>query len=151
MRTISRRLRGVATTALLWAVVWALTGIAIVAYHIVWHGGMAYARHQPFDVIASVSLEFAFLGAFSGAGFAVALALLERRRTLDQLTLGRVAMCSAFGGVTLPTVSVGANALLGSYGAELLPIATIGVVMGVLGAVCAAGTLALARRPVTPA
>ena len=165
MRTILRRLRGVLTTALLWAPVWALAGAAMAGYQIHrmhrWH--RAYrddpttaASHVPttlegwgWSYVGEKALAFAIAGAISGAVFALVVAALERRRTFGQLAMGRIAAWGALGGMTIPVVFLGDFLTeLGRFpegyaGRDWLVMSAS---LGVLGAVCSTATLVAARR-----
>lgn len=92
-----------------------------------------------------IVLNWSFVGAISGAIFAVALSVAERRTgSLDALSMRRVAAWGAVGGVGLPL-------LLLPYYFATIPnalgfAATVTVMNGVLGAGAAAASLSLARR-----
>ncbi|MBL8960368.1 MAG: hypothetical protein JNJ98_10985 [Gemmatimonadetes bacterium] len=75
---------------------------------------------------------FAALGAIAGTVFGVTLSFGERKRTLADLKLSRIAMWGAIGGAALPL-------LLGK------PLGNLAV-FAPLGALLATGSLALARR-----
>ncbi len=84
-------------------------------------------------------------GALNGAVFALVLARIGRDRDLRTLTLGRVAVAGATGGIAYSAVSFGIA--LGVQAPVTLLQIGIGIGMGsAMGAVCAAGTLGLARR-----
>ena len=148
MRTFLRRLRGVTVTALLWAFVWAFIGALLIAFEVIRHGGNPTGPIGLAFLAATTS--FGILGAFSGSVFAVVLALLERRRTLEDLSMRRVAAWGAIGGMALPILGV--VTFLSRFSAipleDLVPVVVLGAVMAVLGAACSTATVALARRPV---
>jgi hypothetical protein len=145
MRTFLRRMRGVVVSSVIWAVIWGLAGTSIVLSHV-----LRYDPRQStelWQVFARATLSFAFLGGFSGAVFAVVLAAFERRRTLDELAMGRVALWGALGGMALPLVAVAAT-VSQIWSLDILgPMLLLCTMMGGLGAGCATVTLALARRP----
>jgi hypothetical protein len=117
---------------LTWAVAW--FGAGIVLLLVVGFG----AADVPFP------LFFALLGFFAGATFSGILAIVERRRRFDQMSLGRFAAWGAAGGLLLSGIFVVAAAL----GGETLwgEILVLGPVFALAGAASAAGSLALARK-----
>jgi drug/metabolite transporter (DMT)-like permease len=72
------------------------------------------------------------------------LGVIEGRRSFDQMSLPRFAGWGALGGVLLSTLFV----LGAGMGADVL--VGLGVVFGLSGAICAGGSLALARRATDP-
>ena len=128
--TVLRRLRGVALTAAVWALVWALGGAL-----------MALVRAAPAGIVLGLSVVSAVCGSVSGILFAVILMLLERHSRLEDLSHGLVTVWGALSGMTIPIVIF----VLAEHGLRS-PWLFL-TVFGVLGATCAAGTLALARRP----
>ena len=93
-------------------------------------------------VVPAYAAMFAVMGFGAGAVFSGVLRAVEGRRTFDELSLGRFTMWGAFGGILLAGGMIatgGAGAVTGVIGVGL---------MALLGAGSAAGTLALARRPV---
>ena len=80
-----RRLRGILSLAVLWAMVWLLAGVVVeLAFR--WSAGSP--RH---GLHFQDLLGWTGLGAFSGAVFAALIALFERRRTFDELSVKRLA------------------------------------------------------------
>jgi hypothetical protein len=123
-----RRVRGAIGMGLSWALAW--FGAGMVLLLIVG----ADAADVPFP------LGFGMLGFFAGVTFSGVLAITEGRRTFDRMSLPRFAGWGALGGVVLsavfvPIAGLGLDVFLG-----------LGVVFGLAGAACAAGSLALARR-----
>jgi hypothetical protein len=146
MRTFLKRVRGVVVSSVIWALIWGLAGASVVLSHVVrndlWRSG------ELWHVFPRATLGFALLGGFSGAVFAIALTAFERRRTLDQLAMGRVAAWGALGGMALPLIGVGLAAASQFWSLEVLgPMLLLCTIMGGLGAGCSTVTLALARRP----
>ncbi|HEV2146890.1 MAG TPA: hypothetical protein VGR37_05790 [Longimicrobiaceae bacterium] len=148
--TFLRRLRGIASTALLWAATWGIVGTA--AYAVL---GVRWTLDagRPLSVgeIAPYALTgtvfFAVYGLLGGASFAGVLLLVERRG-IQSLTFPRIAAWGGLGGigvllVNLVLVYLGEGVVLDDTLSALL-------VMGLLGAGCAAGSLALARRAPGP-
>ena len=125
---LARWLRGALGVALTWAALWVLVGLAIYA---------VIRTVDPGDIGPGEGLDralpiLALVGFLSGLGFAALLSLVERRRTLRELSLGRVALWGLLGSAAVPL-------LMGTD-------ASMGGLTGALGALFAAGSLAIARR-----
>jgi hypothetical protein len=142
-----RRLRGMASTALLWAATWGIIGAA--AYAVLgvrWTVGMGRSLSvgEVLPYVLSGALFLAVYGLLSGVAFAGVLMLLERRRSIQDLTIARIAAWGALGGIGVLLVNVALVYWVeGLVLSETLPVLLF---MGLLGAGCAAGSLALARR-----
>ena len=137
--TLFRRLRALAVNAFLWAVLWAVAGGFVGGYAALRSTRAAY----PFlpDLIFFAAFALGFYGAVGGLLFGVVLMLLERFSMLGRLSPGRAAIWGALAGLVLP-------ALFAAVGRGPIPITwSIAVVCGVLGMLCASGTLALVGRP----
>jgi len=127
MRTWLRRIRGAIGMGFAWAAAWAAVG---------------FVPRWVFGINADLpfGLLFGGLGFIAGVTFSVLLVLTEGRRRFDQMSLRRFAAWGATGGLLLAALFVrGANLGWG----EVLGIATT---FAVASAVCASGSLALARR-----
>lgn len=122
-----RRLRGAIGVGLAWAAAWFGAGMILLA--IIGLG----AADVPFP------LFFGFLGFIAGAAFSGILAMVERHRRFDQMSVPRFAAWGAVGGMALS----GAMALVSGSAADFLGLS---VVFGTAGAASAGGSLALARR-----
>jgi hypothetical protein len=139
MNNLLRKLRGIAGTAATWAAGWgALFGA-------LWAGFGA-----PLAVVAQGVMAGGFLGACAGASFATILSIAERQRTLQQLSLKRVALWGGLGGVAL-LLALSPLRIIGllSIGAPLRVIFSLLVPMGIsgiLGTVFATGSVVIARR-----
>ena len=129
MRRWLRRLRGAVGTALVWASGWAGTGLLLSLTGL--FGSLAAVEYVVFAGV------FAVMGFISGAAFSSILAIAERSRTFDQMSLPRFAGWGAVGGILLQLVFV---ALGQGTGPILLAMCAL------LGSGSAAGSLALARR-----
>ena len=132
MKGILRRIRGTVGTGLTWAVGW---GIAFLGF------GLLLGRAQ--GELSSVAFRGVFFGFVGGVSFALILSFAERRRTLDQLSLWRVALWGF----------VGATALLLFLSPTLLgpelsvrSLVTVLAFDGLIGAGFASGSVALARQ-----
>ena len=121
-----RRIRSAVVLGLTWATVWFAAGLVLLL--VVGFG----AADVPFP------LFFGLLGFLAGATFSLLLAVIERRRKFDQLSLSRSAGWGALGGLLLAIALV----LVSGLGDEVL---VLGPVFALSGAICAAGTLAVAR------
>lgn len=127
MRNSLRRIRGAIGLGLIWAVAWSAAGMVprwILGFH----------PDAPFPLI------FGVLGFVAGFTFSGLLALTHARRTFDQTTLPRFAAWGAVGGLLLTALF----ARIASLGwGDVLAIAPT---FTIASAVCASGSLALARR-----
>ena len=138
MKRFLRRIRGILGTALTWAIGWGAAGAGLHLF------GIGLSRH-----LGETAFFGAFLGFLAGGSFAVTLAAIEGRRRLDQLSLGRVGLWGALGGVAVAYWFVGPI----SWSAfSVYPVLFIKgmaytfVPPILLGAGFAAGSVALARR-----
>jgi hypothetical protein len=95
-----------------------------------------------FNADAPFPLIFGVLGFVAGATFSALLALTEGRRRFDQMSLPRFAAWGATGGLLLSAAFAKAASL--GWG-DVLAVAPA---FAVACAVCAAGSLAVARRAV---
>lgn len=129
MRRWLRRIRGAIGMGVTWGAAWSAVGLVPR-----WVFG--------FNADAPFPLVFGVFGFMAGVTFAVVLALAEGRRRFDQMSLPRFAGWGALGGLLLAalfakTVSLG-------WGDVLAVAPTFAVAC----AVCASGSLAVARRAV---
>jgi len=92
---------------------------------------------------APIPLVFGVFGFIAGVTFSALLMLTKGRRTFDQMSIRRFAGLGAIAGLLLS--ALWANAVSLSWG-ELLAIAPT---FALVCAVCAAGSLAVARRAVS--
>jgi hypothetical protein len=141
--TILRRSRGVLVTAVSWALLWLPVGLLDVLIE----------RAPPECLYCPSNWWVLFLGiwsltgAVSGAAFAVVLMIAERRHSLAELSMLRIATWGAIGAAVVPVAFLAMA--LAEYGLEDVAWVRTALVIGLaagLGAVCAIGTLALARR-----
>jgi hypothetical protein len=122
-----RRIRGAIGMGLTWAAAWFGAGLALLL--VVGFG----AADVPFP------LFFGLLGFLAGVTFSGVLGLVEGRRRFDQMSLPRFAAWGGAGGSLLAGIFV----VVAQLGGEAFLL--LGPVFGLSGAVCAAGSLALAR------
>ena len=106
--------------------------------------GILLARVSSFDVDLPFALLFAPLGFLAGIIFFGILMVMEGRRGFDRMSLSRFAGWGAVSGLLLSGIFVVAASLGGeTLGGEVL---VLGPVLAMVSAVCAAGSLAVARR-----
>jgi hypothetical protein len=112
-----------------WAAAWSAAGL-------VPRWVLGFNADVPFPLV------FGVLGFFAGVTFSGLLALTESHRRFDQLSIPRFAAWGATGGLLLSAVFAQAASL--GWG-DLLAIAPT---FALASAVCASGSLAVARRAV---
>ena len=132
MRKWLRRIRGAIGMGFTWGAAWSGAGIVL-------------AVVTRFQADAPFPLVFGVLGFFAGVMFSAFLALTEGRRRFDQMSLPRFAAWGATGGLLLSALF--ARAVSFGWG-DLLVIAPT---FALASAVCASGSLAVARRAVSRA
>jgi hypothetical protein len=129
MRNWLRRIRGAIGMGFTWAAAWFAVGFVPR-----WVFGIE--GDLPFPLL------FGGLGLIAGVSFSGLLVLTEGRRRFDQMSLPRFAAWGALGGLLLSALFVRGT----SYGwGEVLAISTT---FALASAVCASGSLAMARRAV---
>ena len=128
MNGFLRRIRGIIGTGLTWAAAWIGMGAAL--------GALA---GYPLTYLFRIALSHSVGGFIAGASFAVILSVAERRRTLRELSLKRVAFWGALGGLGVTSIPL-------AFGAPLTFVLGPLVINGVIGAGMAAGSVAMARR-----
>jgi hypothetical protein len=112
-----------------WGVVWSAAGS-------VPRWVLGFNPDAPFPII------FGVLGFLAGLTFSGLLVLTEGRRRFDQMSFPRFAGWGAVGGLLLSTVFAKAASL------ELKDVLVIAPTFALASAICASGSLALARRAV---
>lgn len=131
MRNWGRRIRGAIGMGLAW-------GAAAFG------AGILLARVPPFNPDLPFALMFAPLGFVSGVIFSGILVAVEGRRGFDRMSLSRFAVWGAGSGLLLSGIfAVGAALRGASMWGEFL---VFGPALATASALCAAGSLALARR-----
>ena len=127
-----RRIRAALGMGLIWGAAWFGAGVLL-------------ARVPGFDSDLPFALLFAPLGFVSGVIFSGILVAIEGRRRLDGMSLSRFAGLGAVSGLLLSgTFVVGAALRGGDLWGEF---SVFGPALAMASAVCAAGSLALSRRP----
>lgn len=124
-----RGIRGVIGMGLTWGFAWSAAGFVLMVV-------TGFKTDAPFPLI------FGVLGFGAGIIFSAFLALTERRRRFDQMSLPRFAAWGAIGGLVLSAFFSKAASL--GWGDVLAIVPTFALA----SAVCASGSLALARRAV---
>src|SRR5262245_6590911 len=131
MKTWGRRIRAAIGMGLTWAAAWFGAGVVL-------------ARVPGFYSDLPFALLFAPLGFVTGIVFSGILVGIEGRRGFDRMSLSRFAGWGAASGLLLSGIFVVGAALRGAgLWGEFL---TFCPPLAVAGAVCAAGSLAVARR-----
>lgn len=126
-----RRIRGAVGMGVTWAAAWSVAGFILAVL-------TRFKADAPFPII------FGILGFIAGVIFSAFLALTEGRRNFDEMSLPRFAAWGAAGGLLLAAVfSKAASLALG----DVLMIAPT---FALASAVCASGSLAVARRAARP-
>jgi hypothetical protein len=127
MRKWLRRVRGAIGMGFTWGAAWAGAGIVLAAV-------TRFRADAPFPLV------FGVLGFIAGVIFAALLALTAGHRRLDQMSLLRFAGWGAMGGLLLSAPFARAASL--GWG-DVLAVAPT---FALASAVCASGSLAIARR-----
>lgn len=143
-----KRIRGAVGMGLTWAASWSVVGAVVAVLPWMTPPG------SPMGVtwVVGFAAQFAALGFVGGAAFSVALGVMEGRRRFDQMSLPRFAVWGGLGGLMMwaarGTLGWSVMDFLWSVGLPGLNwgYAVSGGTIVLLGAGCAAGTLALARR-----
>lgn len=131
MNNRGRRVRAAIVMGLIWGATWSFAGGLL-------------ARLPGFDSDLPFPIMFAPLGFVTGMIFSAILAGFEGRRGFERASLSRFAAWGAVSGLLLSGIFVVGAALRGtSWWGELL---LFGPPLALAGAVCAAGSLAVARR-----
>ena len=129
MRKWLRRIRGAIGMGFTWGAAWSGAGFVLAVL-------TGFKADAPFPLV------FGVLGFIAGVIFSAFLALTEGRRRFDQMSLPRFAGWGATGGLLLSAVFAKAASL--GWG-DVLAIAPT---FALACAVCASGSLAVARRAV---
>ena len=131
MKKWGRRIRAAIGMGLTWGAAWFGAGILL-------------ARIPGLDSDLPFALLFAPLGFVSGIIFSGILFVIEGRRKFDRMSLSRFAGWGAVSGLLLSGVFVVGAALRGE--ALLGEFLLFGPALAMASAVCASGSLAVARR-----
>jgi hypothetical protein len=129
MRNWLRRIRGAIGMGLTWGAAWGGAGFVLAVV-------TRFRADAPFPLL------FGVLGFIAGVIFSALLGLIEGGRSLDQMSLPRFAGWGTVGGLLLSALFARAASL--GWGDVLVVAPTFAVAC----AVCASGSLAIARRAV---
>jgi len=129
MRKWLRRIRGAIGMGVTWGAAWSGAGIVLAVV-------TRFRADAPFPLV------FGVLGFIAGVIFSALLALTEGGRRLDQMSLPRFAGWGAMGGLLLSALFARAASL--GWGDVLAVAPTFALAC----ALCASGSLAMARRAV---
>ena len=135
MKGFLRRLRGIIGTGLTWAVGWAgLWGAFLLVLR-------AFGAEVEWGLIPTLQSLYhvGTFGFFAGSAFGVILSVLERHKSLEEITFKRIALWGGFGGLALLALL---SALSGTVITNWPPV----ISFTVLGVGSATGTVALAKR-----
>lgn len=133
-----RRIRGIVGTALTWATAWGVVGaFGYAIATLTWDLPSDASRS---GMILGGAFFLGIYGFLAGVAFSLVVLAAERRRTFHQLTMRRVAAWGGLGSVLLFAVPVAEST------APLLVNGITLLATGLLGAGCAAASLAVARR-----
>ena len=124
-----RRIRGAIGMGVTWGAAWSVAGIMLAVV-------TRFRADAPFPLV------FGVLGFFAGVVFSAILTLTEGRRRLDQMSLPRFAGWGAVGGLLFSALFARAASL------GLGDVLAVAPTFAVACAVCASGSLAIARRAV---
>ena len=129
MRKGLRRVRGAIGMGFTWGAAWSAAGL-------VPRWVLGFNPDAPFPII------FGVLGFFAGVTFSALLTLTQGRRRFDEMSLPRFAAWGAAGGLLLSALFARAASL------GWTDVLMVAPTFAVASAVCASGSLALARRAV---
>ena len=130
MKNWMRRVRGAIGIGLTWGAAWSVVGM-------IPRWVLGINADAPFPII------FGVLGFFAGVLFSAVLALTERSRRLEEMSVPRFAALGATGGLLLSAFFAKAASL------DLGDVLLVAPVFALASAACAAGSIALAKRPVS--
>ena len=128
MNKLLRWLRGALGVSLFWALLWIIVGIGIMSVIYV----VDPADIGPGEGPGRALPILGFVGLLSGFGFSAVLSIAERRNTLHDLALWRVALWGMLGSAAIPML-IGANP-------------DLAIISGSLGALFAPASVAIGRR-----
>ena len=129
MRKWLRRIRGAMGMGFVWGAAWSAAGL-------VPRWVFGFNADVPFPLV------FGVLGFIAGVTFSGLLVLTEGRRSFDQMSLPRFAAWGTVGGLLLSALFAKAASL--GWG----DVVALAPTLAIACAVCASGSLALARRAV---
>ncbi len=144
-----RRFRAALSVGIFWGLAWLPIGAALAFYASLSPPRPSDLLYRPVDFRVFLT-AWTIWGGLSGLVFALILGAAERRHTLAELSVARTAGWGALGSASVPGLLAGFDVLRGATAGALYdwsPAVVSLIVSAGLGAACAAGTLAVARRP----
>lgn len=137
MRKWLRRVRGAIGMGLAWAFAWFGAGMVMLLGFLLTTGSTGADVPYP--------LGFGMLGFFGGVTFSAVLGVLGGSRRFDQMSLPRFAGWGAAGGFLLAAGFVSVVAFVEDI-TFMQNLVVLGPIFAAAGAVCAGGSLAIARK-----
>lgn len=128
MNRLLKRVRGILGTAFTWAIAWIGLG-----------AGLGVLAGFPLRYLPQMALNSSVAGFMAGASFAVILSVAERNHSLEDLSLRRVALWGAVGGLILSVIPM-------AFGVPVPYLLGPLVINSGIGAAMASGSVVLARR-----
>jgi len=128
LNRLIKRVRGVLGTAFTWALAWIGLG-----------AGLGALAGFPLSYLLRMALNSSVAGFIAGASFAVILSVAERNQSLEDLSLKRVALWGAVGGLLLSVIPM-------AFGVPVPYLLGPLVINSGIGAAMASGSVVLARR-----
>jgi hypothetical protein len=128
MTDLVRRLRGALGIGVTWGVLWATIGL-ILGFVV---GVVSPDQIDPGEGPGRVAAVLGLVGFLSGLGFSSLFIVAERRKTIHDLSLGRVALWGLLGAAVIPLLT----------GAD----PSVGLITGPMGALFATTSVVTARR-----
>jgi hypothetical protein len=139
MRSLLQRARGTVVTAAVWAVTWAIVGPIL---GLLVPGETRWALPTLGEVLRT-ALSCSVTGAIGGTVFAIFVAL-DKRRQIDDFSMPHIAARGTIAGALVPVTAIAFRSMLHGHGLVwALPLLAQYATMGAL---CAAGTFAIAKR-----
>jgi hypothetical protein len=136
MKGFLRRLRGIIGTGLTWAFGWA--GLYGAFLFVMW----AFGADAQWELLPVLQLVFRVgtYGFVAGSTFGVVLSVLERHKSLEEITFKRIALWGGIGGLAVIAL------LSVLYGVPVIRYLAPVILYTLLGVGSATGTVALAKR-----
>jgi hypothetical protein len=128
--------KGASGLGLLWGGGWALLNAVLVS-------GLAVFGSLPWAMVVPGAIRFGLWGFLCGAAFALVLTTMERKHSVEELSLVRVGLWGATGGFLVVFSIMMMTGLLGALGLETAILQSLQG--GVLGAMSAAATTWMAK------
>jgi hypothetical protein len=128
VKNIMRKIRGMVGTGLTWAAAWIGLG-----------AGLGAIAGFPLGSLFRLALSNSIGGFVAGASFALILSVAERKKTLNELSLKRVALWGAVGGLVVTSIPL-------AFGTPVAYLLGPLLINGGIGAGLASGSVIMARR-----